>query len=103
MVVIGMLVALVAVTIADGFALNADGARHAGIGAAVFVAAIIGFGGPVILRLLRRWVDARASQCGPHPGLSVGVIGARVRCGTPSRAGDYVVSSRPVWPSTRVP
>lgn len=57
-VVIGMLVALVAVTIGAGFALHADGARHPGIGAAVFVAAVVGLGGPEILRTLRRWVRA---------------------------------------------
>jgi hypothetical protein len=53
--VIGMLAALVAVTIAAGFALHVDGARHPGIGAAVFVAAIVGLGGPAILRVLYRW------------------------------------------------
>ncbi|RDH79217.1 hypothetical protein DVS77_07190 [Mycolicibacterium moriokaense] len=58
LVVIGMLLALVAVTIAAGFALGADGARHPGIGAAVFVAAIVGLGGPEILRVLCRWVHA---------------------------------------------
>lgn len=58
LVVIGMLVALVAVTIAAGFALNADGTRHAGTAAAVFVAAIVGLGGPEILRTLCRWANA---------------------------------------------
>jgi hypothetical protein len=58
MVVIGMLFALVVTTIAAGFALHADGARHPGIGAAVLVAAIVGFGGPEILRVLRRWAHA---------------------------------------------
>lgn len=58
MVVIGMLFALVAITIATGFALDADGARHPGIAAAVFVAVIVGLGGPEILRVLRRWVHA---------------------------------------------
>ncbi|WP_285030617.1 hypothetical protein [Mycolicibacterium sp. lyk4-40-TYG-92] len=57
-VVIGMLVALVVTTIAAGFALHADGAHHPGIGAAVLVAAIVGFGGPEILRVLRRWAHA---------------------------------------------
>ncbi|RZT25964.1 hypothetical protein EV589_1714 [Mycobacterium sp. BK558] len=57
-VVIGMLVALVVLTIAVGFALDADGARHPGIGAAVFVAVIVGLGGGAMLRMLRRWVGA---------------------------------------------
>jgi hypothetical protein len=56
--VIGMLLALVAATIAAGFAVNADGARHPGIVAAVFVGTVVGFGGPHILRALRRWVRA---------------------------------------------
>ncbi len=58
MVVIGMLFALVAITIATGFALDADGARHPGIAAAVFVAVTVGLGGPEILRVIRRWVHA---------------------------------------------
>lgn len=58
LVVIGMLIALVVLTIGAGFALHADGARHAGIAAAVFVAAIVGFGGPEILRTLCRWTNA---------------------------------------------
>ncbi|MFT3900888.1 MAG: hypothetical protein QM728_11690 [Gordonia sp. (in: high G+C Gram-positive bacteria)] len=53
--VTAILVGLVAVTIAAGFALDADGARHAGIWASVFAAAIVGFGGPEILATLRRW------------------------------------------------
>lgn len=44
--------------IAAAVALHADGARHPGIAAAVFVAAIVGLGGPEILRTLRRWVRA---------------------------------------------
>lgn len=51
--VVGMLVVLVAVTIGAAFALAADGAEHPGIWAAVLVAAIVGFGGPEILRVLR--------------------------------------------------
>lgn len=58
MVVVGMLVALVALTIAAGFALYADGARHPGIAAAVFAAVIVGFGGPATLRVLCRWIHA---------------------------------------------
>ncbi|MCF2526922.1 hypothetical protein [Yinghuangia soli] len=58
LVVIGMLIALVAVTIAAALAMHADGAEHASIWAAVLVAAVIGFGGPEILRVLRRWARA---------------------------------------------
>ncbi|RMI31391.1 hypothetical protein [Nocardia stercoris] len=57
-VVIGMLLVLVALTVAAAFALGADGARHPGVGAAVLVAAIVGFGGPEILRVLRGWARA---------------------------------------------
>ncbi|BBX68751.1 hypothetical protein [Mycolicibacterium psychrotolerans] len=57
-VVIGMLVVLVAVTIAAGFALEADGARHPGIGAGLLVAVIVGLGGDGMLRALRRRVRA---------------------------------------------
>lgn len=58
LIVVGMLVGLVGVTIGAGFALDADGARHPGIWAAVLVAAVVGFGGPEILRVLRRWARA---------------------------------------------
>ncbi len=57
-VVIGMLLALVAVTIAAGFVLHTDGARHPGIGAAILVAVIVGLGGDTMLRVLRRWARA---------------------------------------------
>lgn len=57
-VVVGMLLALVVVTIGVGMALDADGDRNPGIWAGVLVAAIIGFGGPEILRVLRRWFRA---------------------------------------------
>ncbi|MCE5289456.1 MAG: hypothetical protein LLG14_09465 [Nocardiaceae bacterium] len=57
-VVIGMLLGLVALTIGTAFALQADGAHHSGIGASVLVAAVVGFGGPEILRVLRRWARA---------------------------------------------
>jgi len=57
-VVIGMLLGLVALTIAVAMALDADGAGHAQMGAAVFVAVVVGLGGPEILRLLRRWARA---------------------------------------------
>lgn len=58
LVIIGMLLGLVALTIGAGFAFDADGARHAGLDAAVFVAAVVGLGGPEILRVLRRWARA---------------------------------------------
>ncbi len=57
-VVIGMLFALVAITIGVGFALHADGTRHPGTAAAVLAAAIVGLGGSDILRVLRRWAHA---------------------------------------------
>ncbi|WP_328663115.1 hypothetical protein [Nocardia salmonicida] len=52
-VVVGMLFALVALTIAVAMVLDSDGDRNPGIWAAVLVAAIIGFGGPDVLRVLR--------------------------------------------------
>ncbi|MGW6118016.1 hypothetical protein ACWFRF_03155 [Nocardia sp. NPDC055165] len=57
-VVVGMLFALVGLTIGVAMALNADGDRNPGIWAGVLVAAIIGFGGPEILRVLRHWFRA---------------------------------------------
>jgi len=57
-VVIGMLVALVALTVATALALDADGAEHASVYAGIFGAAVVGFGGPEILRVLRRWARA---------------------------------------------
>lgn len=57
-VVVGMLLALVGVTVAAGLVLDADGARHPGIWAAALAAAVVGFGGPEILRVLRRWARA---------------------------------------------
>lgn len=58
LVVIGMLLGLVGVTIVAALTLAADGTGHPSIWAAVLVAAIIGFGGPEILQVLRRWVRA---------------------------------------------
>jgi hypothetical protein len=52
--VISMLVALVALTIAAALALDADGARHPSLAAGVLVGAVIGFGGPELLRGARR-------------------------------------------------
>lgn len=58
LVVVGMLIGLVAVTVGAALALDADGAGHAGIWAAVLVAAVVGLGGPETLRVLRRWAKA---------------------------------------------
>ncbi|CDO08625.1 hypothetical protein C1S82_27825 [Mycolicibacterium cosmeticum] len=58
LVVIGILLSLVALTVAAGFALHADGVRHAGTWAAILAAAVVGFGGPEILRVTRRWAHA---------------------------------------------
>ncbi|MGW1992868.1 hypothetical protein [Embleya sp. NPDC001921] len=58
LIVIGMLLGLVAVTVAAALALHADGADHASIWAAALIAAVIGFGGPDMLRVLRRWARA---------------------------------------------
>ncbi|WP_405579660.1 hypothetical protein [Streptomyces sp. NBC_01190] len=58
LVVVGMLAGLVLVTVAAALALDADGAGHAGVWACVLVAAVVGFGGPEILRVLRRWARA---------------------------------------------
>ncbi|MFW0789956.1 hypothetical protein [Gordonia sp. CPCC 205333] len=56
--VIAILLVMAALTIALGFALDADGANHAGTWAALTVAAIVGFGGPEILFATRRLVHA---------------------------------------------
>lgn len=58
LVVVGMLLGLMGATVLAAFGLHADGAGHASIWAAVVVAPVIGFGGPVMLRVLRRWVRA---------------------------------------------
>lgn len=58
LVVVGMLVALVALTVGLALALDADGAGHPAIWAALVVAAVVGLGGPEILRVLRRAVRA---------------------------------------------
>lgn len=57
-IVIAMLLVLVAITVGASLALQADGAGHARIWAAVFVAALVGLGGPETLRVLRGWVRA---------------------------------------------
>jgi ABC-type enterochelin transport system permease subunit len=58
LVVIGILLGLVVLTVVTGFALHADGVRHAGTWAAMVAAAVVGFGGPEILRVTRRWAHA---------------------------------------------
>ena len=55
LVVIGMLLTLVALTVGLTLGLNADGADHPAIWGALFVAAVVGLGGPEILRVLLRW------------------------------------------------
>lgn len=57
-VVVAMLIALVAVTVGVALALDADGADHPAIWASVLVAVAVGFGGPEMLRALRRWTHA---------------------------------------------
>lgn len=58
LVVIGMLLALVALTIGISVGLDADGADHAALWGGLFVAAVVGLGGPEILAVLRRWTHA---------------------------------------------
>ncbi|MBI3227361.1 MAG: hypothetical protein HYZ39_20140 [Mycolicibacterium cosmeticum] len=58
LVVVGILITLVVLTIAAALAMHADGVRHAGTWASVLAAAVVGFGGPEILRCTRRWVHA---------------------------------------------
>jgi hypothetical protein len=58
--VLGGLVALVAVTVGAALLLNADGARHPSIEAAVLVAVVIVLGGPLLLDTFRR----RAARAG---------------------------------------
>ncbi|MGU3291140.1 hypothetical protein [Williamsia sp. M5A3_1d] len=57
-VVVAMLLALVGLTVAAALALDADGASHPQLWAAVFVAAVVGLGGPEILRTLRHRLGA---------------------------------------------
>lgn len=58
LIVVAMLLALVAVTIGLAFALAADGAGHPALWAGVMVAAVVGFGGPETLRVLRKGLRA---------------------------------------------
>jgi hypothetical protein len=57
-VVITMLLALVALTVGAALALDADGAGHAQLWAGLFVATLVGLGGPEILKVLLRWARA---------------------------------------------
>jgi hypothetical protein len=57
-VVIGMLLALVAMTVGVGLLLDADGTGHAAIWAGAVTGVVVGLGGPEILATLRRWVRA---------------------------------------------
>ncbi|MGH3116032.1 MAG: hypothetical protein ACRDQD_30300 [Nocardioidaceae bacterium] len=52
-VVVVMLLGLVAITLGIALALDADGAAHPSVWAAAWVACLIGFGGPDMLRALR--------------------------------------------------
>ena len=58
LLVIGILVSLVVLTIGAALALHADGVRHAGTWASVLAAVVVGFGGPDIFRVTRRWAHA---------------------------------------------
>jgi hypothetical protein len=58
--VLGGLIAMVAVTVGAALLLNADGARHPSIEAAVLVAVVIALGGPLLLDTFRR----RAARSG---------------------------------------
>ncbi|NMO02559.1 hypothetical protein HH308_15195 [Gordonia sp. TBRC 11910] len=58
LIVTGILLVMVALTIAAGFALGADGAAHSASWAAVIVGAVVGFGGPEIFSAARRLAHA---------------------------------------------
>jgi hypothetical protein len=60
--VLAGLVGLGFLTVALGFAANADGARHASTVAAIFVALIILLGGPRLLAVVRERAAARSSE-----------------------------------------
>ena len=53
-IVIAMLLALVALNVGVALALRADGTDHAALWSGLFVAAVVGLGGPEILGLLQR-------------------------------------------------
>lgn len=58
LLVIGILLCAVALTVGLALALQAEGLKHPALWAGVFVAAVIGFGGPELLRGARRVVGA---------------------------------------------
>lgn len=57
-IVVGILLGLVALTVAAALALRADGVGHPALWAGAIVAVIVGFGGPEIFATLRRWLHA---------------------------------------------
>jgi hypothetical protein len=60
--VLGGLVALVGVTVAAAFALDADGSRHPSTAASVLVGVIVVLGGPMLLAWIRRSAQAARSR-----------------------------------------
>ncbi|WAC56713.1 hypothetical protein [Gordonia sp. SL306] len=58
LIVIAILLTAVAFTIALAFALQADGAGHPSLWAAVITALVVGFGGPEMFTVARRWIGA---------------------------------------------
>ncbi|WP_433560803.1 hypothetical protein ACQP1O_24415 [Nocardia sp. CA-151230] len=58
LVVITMLLVLVALTVVAALLLDADGTGHPRTWSAVLIAAVIGFGGPELLRVGRHWARA---------------------------------------------
>jgi hypothetical protein len=60
--VIGSLIALVAVTVAIALVVNADGAEHPATIASVFVAVLVVLGGPRLLAAVRRRAAARSER-----------------------------------------
>lgn len=58
LLMIGLLIVLAAATVGAGFALDADGMEHSALGAGLFMGAVVGFGGPALLRGLREVFDA---------------------------------------------
>jgi hypothetical protein len=59
LLIIGLLAAMVAVTVGSALLLHADGDRHAAIWASVVVAALVVSAGPMLMRAVRRRADHR--------------------------------------------
>jgi len=57
LLIIGLLVVMVAVTVALALLLHADGARHPATWASVVVAALLLAGGPALLGMVRRRIE----------------------------------------------